>query len=84
MLELLIVKGANLNIKGIQYQNIRVILSNSRKWHKLKRTPLHYAAEKNLKELLEILIAKGADINAKDLNYYDIIILFLINQIYNL
>ena len=38
--------------------------------------PLHYAAEKNSKEMLEILISKGADINAKDINYQNIIIFF--------
>ena len=45
----------------------------------MKKTPLHYAAEKNSKEMLEILISKGADINAKDIIYLNMIILFLIN-----
>ena len=31
------------------------------------KTPLHYAAEKNSKEIGELLISKGADINAIDL-----------------
>ena len=47
----------------------------------LNRTPLHYAALKNLKNIGEILISKGADINAKDIIYLNIEILFLINGI---
>ena len=31
------------------------------------RTLLHYAAERNFKEIGEVLIANGADINAKDI-----------------
>ena len=32
------------------------------------KTPLHYAAEKNSKEIGEILISKGVDPNIKDSN----------------
>ena len=32
------------------------------------RTPFHYAAWKNSKDVLEILFSRGADINAKDIN----------------
>ena len=46
-----------------------------------KKTPLHYAAENNSKEIGEILISKGVDINAKDIIYLTIIILFLIKII---
>ena len=42
---------------------------------------MHYAAEKNSKEMLEILISKGADINSKDINYQNIIILTWIKVI---
>ena len=42
------------------------------------RTPLHYAAENNSKEIGEILISKGTDINAKDIIYLNILILFLL------
>ena len=45
------------------------------------KTPLHYAAEYNSKEIGELLISKGADINAIDIIYLYIIILFLINII---
>ena len=45
------------------------------------KTPLHYAAENNSKEIGEVLISKGADINAKDINYQNIIILFSIKRI---
>ena len=34
-----------------------------------KKTPLHYAAKYNSKEIGEVLISKGADINAKDIIY---------------
>ena len=33
----------------------------------MNRTPLHFAAEKNSKEIGELLISKGADINAEDI-----------------
>ena len=49
----------------------------------MNNTPLHIASEKNSKEIGEILISKGADINVKDIIYLNIIILFLINLIYN-
>ena len=49
--------------------------------NKKNRTPLHWAAIYNSKEIGEILISKGADINAKDINYQNIRILFLINGI---
>ena len=44
-------------------------------------TPLHVAAENNLKEIGELLISKGANINAESIIYLNIIILFLINII---
>ncbi len=30
------------------------------------RTPLHYAAEQNHREMVELLLARGADVNARD------------------
>ena len=45
------------------------------------KTPLHYAAKNNSKEIGELLISKGADIKAKDIIYLNIIILFLIKII---
>ena len=45
------------------------------------KTPLHYAAWTNSKEIGEILISKGADINAKDIIYLNMKILFLIKVI---
>ena len=48
------------------------------------KTPLHYAAKSNSKEVGELLISKGADINTKDIIYLNInIIVFLINIILN-
>ena len=46
----------------------------------MNKTPLHYAAGNNSKEIGELLISKGADINAKDIIYQIIIILFLIKE----
>ena len=60
-----------------------VQLFDVKEFNKKNKTPLHYAAEKNSKEIGEILISKGADINAKDIIYQNIIILFLINGIKN-
>ena len=33
------------------------------------KSPIHYAAKYNSKEIRELLISKGADINAKDIIY---------------
>ena len=71
MCELLISKGADINAKNIIYWKIillfkiKVIYNNQRKFNQQNGTPLHYAAEKNSKEIGELLISKGADINAK-------------------
>ena len=51
------------------------------KLNKKNKTPLHFAAMNNSKEIGEILISKGADINAKDIIYLNIIYYFLINII---
>ena len=45
------------------------------------KTPLHWAAKNNSKEIGELLISKGADINAKDIISLNIKILFLIKII---
>ena len=45
------------------------------------RTPLHIAAENNLKEIVELLISKGANIYAIDIIYRNLIVLFFINII---
>ena len=44
-------------------------------------TALHFAAEKNSKEMGELLIRKGANINAKDIIYQIRGIFFLISVI---
>ena len=44
-----------------------MLISNKlRKRKKKNKTPLHYAAEKDSKEIEKLLISKGASINAKD------------------
>ena len=35
----------------------------------MNKTPLHYAAEDNSKEMGELLLSEGADINQKDFNF---------------
>ena len=72
MSEILISKGAYIDAFDIIYLKIKilflikVILHKLRKLNKKNKTPLHYAAENNSKEMGAILIAKGADVNAKD------------------
>ena len=53
---------------------MKIIYNKWRKFNKKNKTPLHYAAEKNSKEIGELLILKGADINAKDMISLNIII----------
>jgi len=43
----------------------------------MKRTPLHYAAIGNSKEIGELLISKGADINAIAIIHQNIILILL-------
>ena len=38
------------------------------KWKKKNKTPLHYAAENNAKDIFEQLTSNGADTNVKDIN----------------
>ena len=81
MIELLILKGANLNAKGIIFLNrkilflIKTIEYKERIFNKKNKTMLHYAAMGNSTEIGEFLISKGADISAKDSLYLNIIIL---------
>ena len=49
--------------------------------YKQNKTPLHIAAQKNMKEIGELLISKGADIDAFDIIYLNMVILFLIKLI---
>ena len=42
--------------------------------NKKNKTPLHYAALGNSKEIAELLMSKGVNINAKDIIDLDIII----------
>ena len=67
MIEFLLSKGADINVK----------MNDNRGG----KTPLHIALEKNSKEMVELLISKGADINAIDIIYLNIGILFLIKII---
>ena len=47
------------------------------------KTPLHYAAKTNSKEICELLISKGADVNAFDIICQKILTLLLFNIIEN-
>ena len=49
--------------------------------NKKNRTPLHYAAMNNSKEIGELLISKGANVNPIDIFYLNIKMIFLINGI---
>ena len=77
--ELLISKGADINIKVIIYQIMTKSFFITMKQIKEKNlnknnwTPLHRAAEKDSNKLGEVLISKGADINAKDTIYQNIL-----------
>ena len=71
--ELLISKGANINIELIIYQNkiysflIMNIEIKERNLNLNNKTPLHIALENKSDKIGEILISAGADINAKDI-----------------
>ena len=52
------------------------MLNKVRKLNYQNKTPLHYAALNNSKEIGEVLISKGADINAKDSIYLNKTLLF--------
>ena len=75
MIELLIFKGANINIELIIYQNIIksfLIIINENKERNLNlnnKTPLHIAIENKLDKIGALLISKGADINAEGIIY---------------
>ena len=73
MFEILISKGADINAQTCEKKGFFKERGG--------KTPLHFAAEKNSKEIGELLISKGADINAKDINYQNMIILFLVKII---
>ena len=73
--ELLVSKGANLNIIDIIYLYvivlflIKIIKTKSRQSNEKNQTPLHKAAENNSKEIGEQLISQGVDVDAKDIIY---------------
>ena len=48
-----------------------------RKLNYKKKTQLHYAAKKNLREKFELLLSKGANINEEDKNYQYILLQFI-------
>ena len=60
---------------------MKIISNKQRKSYIKNKTPLHYALERNFKEIGEVLITKGANVNAKDIIYQIIITLFLIKII---
>ena len=89
MLELLLFKGVNINSKDFWYLRMIILYfiniidkkERKRKWK--NKTPLHYAAQNNSKEIAEFLILKGADINAKNILYQNLNLLFWYKVIFN-
>ena len=87
--ELLISKGADINLKAIIYQIIeifffiKIIYNRWKKLNNKNQTAIHLAAEKNSKDMVELLISKGADFNGKDIIYQIMITLFLMKIIEN-
>ena len=80
---LLIDKGADINLKDILYQRIKILSLIKRISNKLRnlnpknKSPLHIVIDRSLNEIGEILISKGADLNAKDALYQSLILFFL-------
>ena len=75
IIELLLSKGADINIKNGMLQNkmllflININHNIKRKLNYKNKTPLHISIGHNEKNILELLLSKGADINAKDIIY---------------
>ena len=57
---------------------LKIVEYKARKSNKNNKTPLHWAAINNSKEMVQLLLLKRSDINAKDIGYPKIIILFFI------
>ena len=70
-------------LKIILSFEIILIFLKKQKLNQKNKTPLHYAAEKDSKEIGQVLISKDVDINTKDIIYLNIKILFLSNLILN-
>jgi len=64
----------------ILFLSTLIVIKKRKLYHKNK-TPLHYAAEKNYKDIGEYLISKGVDINTKDIIFQIIKLLFFIKII---
>ena len=75
MVELLILKGANINKKDLflsNYEKSFLIIGKQikeRNLNKNNRTPLSITAYNDSIKIGELLISKGADINAKNIIY---------------
>ena len=82
MVEPLIAKATNINIKNIYWRRsiiflyITVIYHTIWKQNMNKKTPLHVAVENNIKEAVDLLLSKGAKINEVDINYQKITNIF--------
>ena len=57
---------------------INIIKIQLRHLKKKNKTPLHYAAISNSKEIAELLISKGADFDAKDIIFQNVEIVTLL------
>ena len=87
MVELLLLNNANIDVQDMIYLNLiilflhKIIENKIKELNKKNKTPLHYAAEKNLKEIGYFLISRGADININAINYLTLIKLLFITVI---
>ena len=75
IIELLISKGINMNVKDKVYRKIKIQFLTKIISIKLRylnnnfNTPLHYTANCKSKEIGELLLSEGADFNAINIFY---------------
>ena len=89
MIEILISKGVDINVKDSNSYNtitlwlITIISKKERKYNNQNQTTLHIGAQtKWRKEIMKLLISKGANINAFDIKFKSLITIWLINIIF--
>ena len=85
----LLKNGAAINAIDIIYLNIIIsflvkkISKTLRKFNEKNKTPLHYAVEKNSKEIVVLLMSKRPDINVINFMRLKILLFLFVKMIYN-